>query len=91
MMTNIDEKEDDSAGDAKKSSVYGANASGMRPLSKVNVGSQEEVTRLLQSMQNRIEVLERNAAFQSPPTSQAGDNEEDDGPITQGTSSCTIQ
>ena len=91
MMTNIDEKEDDSPGDANKSSVYAANASGMRPSSKVNVGSQEEVTRLLQSMQNRIEVLERNAGFQSPPAPQAGDHEEDDGPITQGTSSCTIQ
>jgi len=90
MMTNFD-KEDDSVGGVKESGVFDANVSGVRPLSNVNVGSQDELTRLLQSMQNRIDVLERNAGIQSPPASQAGDKEEGDGPITQESSGCNVQ
>ena len=90
MMTNFD-KEDDSIDDVKQIRGNGMNASGARKLSKINASSQEEVMLLLQSMQNRIDVLERNAGIRSPPASQAGEMEESDGPITQESGGCTVQ
>ena len=90
MMTNFDE-EDDSVDDVKQVRGNGRSASGARKLPKINASSQEEVMLLLQSMQNRIDVLERNAGIRSPPASQAGEMEENDGPITQASSGCAVQ
>ena len=90
MMTNFDQ-EDDSVDDVKQSRGNGVSASGYRKLPKINASSQEEVMLLLQSMQIRIDNLERNAGIQSPPASQAGDMEESGGPITQESGGCTVQ
>lgn len=90
MMTNFD-KDDDSVDDMKQSRGNGLSASGARNLPKINASSQEEVMLLLQSMQNRIDVLERNAGIRSPPASQAGETDETDGPITQESGGCTVQ
>ena len=86
MMTNFDEG-DDSVDDVKQIRGNGRSAK----LPKINASSQEEVLLLLQSMQNRIDVLERNAGIRSPPASQAGEMEENDGPITQASSGCAVQ
>jgi len=89
MVSKIDE-DNDSVNGVARESAYGVNASGTRTLSNTNDGSEEDIAQLLRSMQNRIDVLERNAGIQSPSPSQAGEEEGKNGPIKEE-KGCTVQ